>query len=177
MRNPPPPPPEGKSFHDFQEWQERVHGNASPESELRQVYATNPDGSIGSYRIPKSLRDTVSQTFQKPDYSHIRLPALALMAIPAGLQVEIQRYQPATDEERAAMKEVHDLDVAIATEHVQELRTGMKNCGESECSQDLSTRSLRQLMAALLLISRGLRRSGVPGFGCDSYQGRTSVLP
>lgn len=120
MRDP-PPPPIGKSFADLREWQKQVHGVASPESELRQVYAKNPDGTVGRYLVPKSLRDTVSKNFQRPDYSDILVPSLALMALPAPFEDEIKRYEPVTDSESDAMREVHDADLAMAKEHTEEL--------------------------------------------------------
>jgi len=120
MRDP-PPPPVGKSFADLQKWQKLVHGVAFPKSELQQLYATNPDGTAGKYLVPKSLRDTVAKNLQRPDYSGIPLPSLALMALPTPFEQEIKRYEPVADFEEEAMREVHAADLAIAEEHIQEL--------------------------------------------------------
>ena len=120
MRDP-PPPPIGKSFADLQEWQKQAHGVAFPESELRQLYATNTDGTVGKYLLPRSLRDTVARNLQRPDYSGILVPSLALMALPPRFEDEIRRYEPVADFEEEAMREVHDADLAIAREHIQEL--------------------------------------------------------
>ena len=51
---------------------------AFPESELRQLYAANPDGSIGQYLVSKQVRDALFAGLQAPDYAAIRVPVLAL---------------------------------------------------------------------------------------------------
>jgi len=60
-------------------------GIAFPESELRNDFATKPDGSMGEYQTPVSVRDAITAGMRKPDYSGIRVPVLAFFTLPAPL--------------------------------------------------------------------------------------------
>jgi len=121
MRDPPPAFPRGKSFADLRKWQQQAQGIAFPESELRQLYATNPDGTAGKYLASESLPDTFAKNLQRPVYNSILIPVLALMALPESFEEEIKRYEPIPESEEEAMREVHAADLAIANEHIQEL--------------------------------------------------------
>ncbi len=120
--------PDSPDFHSFQayrEWQLRTHGVAFPESELRQMYAANPDGSMGEYLVPQSVRDAIFKGRQKPDYAHIDVPVLALFAAARPLEEQIQQYNPKDAKERAAMKRQHALDLAIHKRHMGDLQRGV----------------------------------------------------
>jgi hypothetical protein len=73
------PKPDFSSFQACRVWQKRVHGVAFPESELRQLYAANPDGTLGAYCCPK-VRDAMFKGLEKPDFFRIKVPVLAFFA-------------------------------------------------------------------------------------------------
>ena len=55
MQNPPrASEADRKSFQAYRDWQTQTLGFALPESELRNEYTTNPDGSMGKYKTPGS---------------------------------------------------------------------------------------------------------------------------
>ncbi|MBI3667823.1 MAG: alpha/beta hydrolase [Acidobacteria bacterium] len=123
MRN--PPPPDYKSFQAYRDWQMRTHGVAFPESELRNLFVSNPDGTMGRYMPPKNVRDAMFAGVQKPDYARIRVPVLAFFASPRSLEDQMQRYKPQDAAERAAMKQQYAIDLAIRKRHMRDLQSGV----------------------------------------------------
>ena len=101
----------------------RSLGMAFPESELRNVYATNSDGSVGEYRTPVSVQNAITAGMRKPDYSGIRVPVLAFFTLPASLEKQVERYQPRTAEERAAMKQVLAWEFDFARRAIDRIRS------------------------------------------------------
>ncbi len=120
-----PPPPDHSSFQAYREWQMRTHGVMFPESELRQQYAANPDGSVGRELTSQFVRDAIFAGREKPDYPRIRVPVLALFALPRSLQDQIQLYKPKDAEERAAMEQQHAIHQAIVKKHIRDLQNGV----------------------------------------------------
>lgn len=80
---PPAPPPDKSSFAAYRKSQLKEHGIAFPESELRQIYEANPDGSLGAVRTSQLARDAIFAGRTKPDYGKIQAPVLALFSVPA----------------------------------------------------------------------------------------------
>jgi non-heme chloroperoxidase len=64
MQNPPPPP--HLIFEGYRDWQKRTHGIAFPESELRNTYNTNPDGTMGPPSTSESIHDAMFKGLRKP---------------------------------------------------------------------------------------------------------------
>ncbi len=122
-----PPAPDYSSFQAYRAWQSRTHGIAFPESELRQLFAANPDGTMGRYLVPKSVRDAMAAGVRKPDYGRIRVPVLAFFASPRSLEDQMQQYKPQNAEERAAMERKLQVDLAIIKRHKRDLQNGMPN--------------------------------------------------
>jgi len=116
-------PEDRRSFQAYREWQMRSLGMAFPESELRNVYATEPDGTVGAYRTPVSVQNAITAGMRKPDYSGIRAPVLAFFTLPAPLEKQMERYQPRTEEERAAMKQVYAADLEWARRAIDRMRS------------------------------------------------------
>lgn len=123
LRN--PPPPDYSSFQAYQDWQLRANGVAFPESELRNDFAANPDGTMGRYLVPRSVRDAMFKGVQKPDYARIRVPVLAFFASPPSIEEEMRRYKPRSDDERAALEQKYTLDQAIVKRHMRDLKSGV----------------------------------------------------
>jgi non-heme chloroperoxidase len=101
----PEPPANNSSFQAIRESQLKAHGVMMPEAEFRQHYPVNPDGSIGEDSTPKWVRDAIFAGIQKPKYSNIHVPVLAILAVPLPLDEQIKKYQPRTEAERAAMEQ------------------------------------------------------------------------
>jgi pimeloyl-ACP methyl ester carboxylesterase len=85
----PPLPEEARSFSGFREWQLRSDKFALPESELRTIFATNPDGSMGKPVAFNGANGAVFAGEMKRDYSGIRVPVLAILEFP--------RFEPQAD--------------------------------------------------------------------------------
>ena len=82
-RNPPPPRPTvAVTFAAYRAWQMQADGFALPESELRSVYETNADGTMGNHKTPSRIHRAIGDGQKKRDYSRIRVPVLALMDYP-----------------------------------------------------------------------------------------------
>jgi non-heme chloroperoxidase len=77
---PKPKPEDLRSFRDFLAWRKRQFGVTPPESELRNCYRMNPDGSVGNWRGADGVWEALTASARKPDYISIAVPALALFA-------------------------------------------------------------------------------------------------
>jgi non-heme chloroperoxidase len=120
----PEPPPDNSSFQAFREWQLKAHGVMMPEAELRQRYPVNPDGSVGEDSTPKWVRDAIFAGIQKPKYSSIHVPVLAILAVPLPLDEQFKKYQPRTADERAAMVQKYAAAEAFTKRTVHDLEAG-----------------------------------------------------
>lgn len=119
------PSPDYKSFQAYRDWQMRTHRFAFPESELRQLFTSNPDGTVGKYLVLKRVRDAIFESRQKPDYPRIRVPVLAFFTPPSSLKLQMQRYKPQDAEERAAMKQVYAVAQARRNRHIRDFQSGV----------------------------------------------------
>jgi hypothetical protein len=84
---------------------------AFPEAELRQSYATNQDGTLGTYLVSKAVRDAMFAGLEKPDYARFRAPVLAFFALPSPLEDQMRKYKPENAEQGAALGLKYRLDV------------------------------------------------------------------
>jgi non-heme chloroperoxidase len=115
------------SLAAYRTWQLRTLGVAFPEAELRQLYAVNPDGTLGEYLVLKSVRDALSAGLSKPDYARIRVPVLAFFSTPPTLEELIVKTNPATPDERAAIEEKRSFDFAFVRRRIRDLQNGVPN--------------------------------------------------
>ena len=129
MRTPSTPPSEqeSRSFVAYRGWQMRSQGFAFPESELRNVYATNPDGTMGRFKTPQSIHDAIGAGQKKRDYSNIRVPVLAFYEFPRSLREAPQPggYQPKDAEERAAIDTFNTATAAYVERWKKNLLSGV----------------------------------------------------
>jgi pimeloyl-ACP methyl ester carboxylesterase len=70
------------SFSALQQYYMRVLGFTSPVGELRQQWASNPDGSVGTSRDFPGYAILMSVISDYKKYSAIPVPTLAIFAIP-----------------------------------------------------------------------------------------------
>jgi pimeloyl-ACP methyl ester carboxylesterase len=115
-RPPRAPAEDRKSFQAYQDWQTRTTRFAYPESELRQMFDANPDGSVGPLRargpISKPVSQAIGEGSKKRDYSTISVPILYLPAAPprANGWSQYYRFTPANDSERMTLQKIYDAD-------------------------------------------------------------------
>jgi pimeloyl-ACP methyl ester carboxylesterase len=103
-----------ETFQAYQAWQKRTVGYSFPESELRSVYFTLKDGSMGPHMTPPRVTEAITAGMGKPDFSRIRVPVLAFYALPESLDKQIRRYLPQTPAEREALEQVYAFDVGYS---------------------------------------------------------------
>jgi pimeloyl-ACP methyl ester carboxylesterase len=73
---------EKKSFSGSRAAQLRTRGFTVPESELRNVYETNPDGTKGEFKTPREINRMIGDGQIRRDYSGIHVPVLAFFEFP-----------------------------------------------------------------------------------------------
>jgi len=127
VSNPAPPTDaDKKSFEAFDDyWRRRIVNFAFPESEIRSEFDQNPDGSVGSVRAPASVRKAIAEGSKKRAYSKIKVPILAFIPIQPEQSTgwsEYYRFQPMTDEERAALEKIYATDRACTKQLEETLK-------------------------------------------------------
>jgi pimeloyl-ACP methyl ester carboxylesterase len=73
---------ERKSFSGSIAAQLRTQKFAFPESELRNIYETNPHGTKGQFKTPPEINKLVGDGQIRRDYSNIHVPVLAFFEFP-----------------------------------------------------------------------------------------------
>jgi pimeloyl-ACP methyl ester carboxylesterase len=100
------PSPDYSSFTAYRAWQARMKNGAFPESELRQLFEANPDGTMGRYKASTaSIGNAIGAGQKKRDYANIRVPVLALFEfiLPADAPPRPDEYRPQNEGERSAI--------------------------------------------------------------------------
>ena len=130
MQNPPRPTDEDrKSFQSYHDWQLRRLGFALPESELRNIFDSNPNGSMGKPKTAAFVFQAISAGVQKRNYRDIRVPVLAIVGVPATpSDVTAGNYQPKDAQESAAMEDVY----ATVVNYIRDRFLAKGNC-ERRC--------------------------------------------
>lgn len=123
MRN--PPKEDVSSLQAYRETQLRIHGVEFPESELRALYEIKPNGSLGKFIVPASVRQAIFEGRAKPDYARIRVPVLAFYAVPATLEEMSQKFKPKDQVERAAIELDRAHSLLIEAKHKLDLLIGV----------------------------------------------------
>ena len=124
MRVQPPTAADRSSFQAYRDWQRRNQGIAFPESALRNAILANPDGSMGSFKTPARISTAISDGMQKPDFSHVRVPVLALFSLPEPLEDQFRCYHTETAEERTAMERVYATALSYVRSSIDNLKLG-----------------------------------------------------
>lgn len=108
-----------KSFQAYRKWQVRSGEVPFPESELRNMYESNPDGSVGSDKESHRIHEAIGAGAGKRDYSNIRVPVLAFFPSASATP----RYLPKDAQERAAMEEFDAATAAYVNRYKKSLLT------------------------------------------------------
>ncbi len=119
-----------RSFQMYRDWQTRTMRFAFPESELREMFNANQDGSVGPRRATGSISQKipVSQMIgegsKKRDYSRIRVPILYLPAAPplANGWSQYYLFSPANEVERTTLQKIYDADRANLTRYEKNMQ-------------------------------------------------------
>ncbi|HEX4542558.1 MAG TPA: alpha/beta hydrolase [Candidatus Acidoferrum sp.] len=99
--------PQDNSFAAYRAWEMRRNGFAFPESELRNQYETNPDGTKGKRRTEDKVFAAIGNAERQREYSLVRVPVLAIFALPASAaQIILRTYQFNASDDRAPVEEV-----------------------------------------------------------------------
>ncbi len=125
MRN--PPSLDNTSYGAYRASQVRNKQGAFPESELRQLFVANPDGTMGPYQASTgSIHDAIGAGQKKRDYSNILVPVLAFLEFPRPTyDPKLDRYVPTNDEERAAIVAVNRATAAYVERWMKDLKRGV----------------------------------------------------
>jgi len=106
FRNPPRQPFTGdtRTFAGYRAAMLQNQGFTFPESEFRNTYEINSDGTRGRYKSP-DIPPRIGQRQIPKDFTNIRVPVLALFEFPRNMDDYPRpgEYQPASPEERAAI--------------------------------------------------------------------------
>ena len=121
-----PPAVDNTSFRAYRENQKRHNQGVFPESELRQLFVENADGSIGRYKASTgTIHNAIGAGQKKRDYSHIRVPVLAFLEIPR--PKESPGYQPKNEEESAVIQAHAEAIAAYIDRWTKNLKSGVPN--------------------------------------------------
>jgi non-heme chloroperoxidase len=125
MRN--PPSLDSTSFSAYRASQTRNRQGAFPESELRQLFVANPDGTMGRYQgSTDATRNAIGAGQKKRDYSNIRVPVLAFLEFPRPTyDPQLDRYAPTNDQERAAIEAVNRATAAYVERWMKDLKSAV----------------------------------------------------
>jgi non-heme chloroperoxidase len=122
----PPPAPDHRSFDAYRRSQQRDHGVAFPEAELRQQFAANPDGSVGASRVSPIVRRAITVDARvKPDFTRIRVPVLAIYRTEPPFEAVARERPPRNERERAALRQQYAADQAMVLRWQRDLRTAV----------------------------------------------------
>jgi non-heme chloroperoxidase len=114
---PSPSPADLKSFSAYRDWRKQTQGISIPESEWRNDFVQNPDGSVGNRKTPGYVFDAMAVGDFKHDYSQIRSPVLAFVVYdtPDGPpQNQILKNHVTDPVERTVVDAVYGLYIGMA---------------------------------------------------------------
>ncbi len=123
-----PPTPDRSSFGAYRASQLRADQFAFPESELRQMFTANNDGSVGGYKASDgSVHSAIGAGQKKRDYSNIKVPVLAMFEYPSPSRPAsgTGMPQPESSEERAAREAYASATAAYVDRWVKNLKSGV----------------------------------------------------
>jgi pimeloyl-ACP methyl ester carboxylesterase len=126
--------PDLSSVEAFRETQRRRLGMALPEAEVRLLYEIRPNGTLGQYLVSKPVRDALFHGLQPPDYPRIRVPVLALFALPSPLEDQLKRYWPENAEQGAALGFRYGVALSEIARNENALRRGVPGARVVEVS-------------------------------------------
>jgi non-heme chloroperoxidase len=122
------PTPDRSSFGAYRASQLRAEQFAFPESELRQMFTANEDGTVGAYKASDgSVHAAIGSGQKKRDYSNIKVPVLAMFEYPRPRPPVAATGMPESEssEERAAREAYASATAAYVDRWVKNLKSGV----------------------------------------------------
>jgi len=118
---------ESKSFSGYHAWQRRTLKFGFPESELHNMFVTNPDGTMGGPKASQSVSEAIGKGQKKRDYSKIRVPVLAIFEFPITLsKLPHPDVHPSENaEERTAFDAFNSATAAYVQRWMDNLTSGV----------------------------------------------------
>ena len=108
-------------------------GIAFPEAELRNDFAENPDGSVGSRMNPVFVPQAIMAGDYKHDYSQIRAPVLAFVGYPPIPQDEIRGKDITGPAERTIIEAVFGVNVGLIKNRIKRINSAAEARASSNC--------------------------------------------
>jgi len=112
-RYPIPHAPRGEdnpSFEEYLAWQRIGRRDPFPESEIHATWETTPNGRMGMPRTTPAIRAAITAGTPRPDYSSIKVPALAFVAYPIAVEEQLKDYEIKTADDRKAVEDLFAAD-------------------------------------------------------------------
>jgi pimeloyl-ACP methyl ester carboxylesterase len=85
-RPPPPSSEDLRSYSALRSWYKRTAGIEPPEADLRANSIPSPLSAVGVPRTPRFVSSAILAGLRTPDYGAIRVPALAIYALPRSVK-------------------------------------------------------------------------------------------
>jgi len=120
-----PSPADLKSFSAYRDWRKQTQGISIPESELRNDFVENSDGSVGSRNTPGYVFEAMATGDHKHDYSQIRSPVLAFVVYdtPDGPPPDqIRKYHVTDPAERTIVEAVYGTYIGMARIRIDRIK-------------------------------------------------------
>jgi len=124
---PGPAPADLASFTALRAFLERTQGGAGPEAHLRARFTTNPDGSVGRQWAPElPIRQAISSEMaaltKEYNPERIRVPALAIYAVPKSSTEMMRSWYPSDDDTRGRVETLYELTRVRFARHAKWFR-------------------------------------------------------
>ncbi|HXY53028.1 MAG TPA: alpha/beta hydrolase [Terriglobales bacterium] len=122
MQNAPSPSASDlKSFQAYRDWRASSGQVAIPESELRNEFAENRDGSVGEYKVPGDVPAAMTKGRERHDYSQIRAPVLALVGFPKTPDAQMKENHVTDEGERTIVAAVYGMYVGMTRHRIDRI--------------------------------------------------------
>jgi non-heme chloroperoxidase len=122
MQKPPTPSPSDlKSFSAYRDWRLRTQGIAIPESELRNDFVENADGSVAGHKAPERVSAAIMAGSGGHDYSQIRVPVLAFVGYPELPQQQMEENHVTDAAERTIIEAVFGTYVGMSKNRIKRI--------------------------------------------------------
>jgi pimeloyl-ACP methyl ester carboxylesterase len=105
----------------------RTDSSLLPPGEIMATFSVAADGRVGARTVEARVAQAIVDSAVKPDYAVIRVPALALYAVPGSPQDLMRSWYPKDDAAlRATVEQLYKLDVARIGRTEREFSQGVK---------------------------------------------------
>jgi pimeloyl-ACP methyl ester carboxylesterase len=121
-----PSPADRESIQALQRFMTRTLGATIPESEIRHEFELTLTGQVGRFHVPQTVSRAIAAGIAKPDYTRLRVPALALYAQLTSIR-ELPGYKENDEAVKASLEEYLALISVRQLVEIQSFETGTAN--------------------------------------------------